>query len=311
MFCSLIISILANKFKINSTVLKAEFSSDKNTIFSSNQRINSKGKLINLDKPLVMGILNVTEDSFYDGGQHISETDYLKQCEKMLTEGAGIIDIGATSTRPGAKLNTATEEAVKLLPVITAIRREFPEAIISVDTYHASVAEMAVDNGAGIINDISGGAFDMNMFATIARLKVPYILMHIQGTPENMQLNPVYQNLMQEVMLYFAEKINQLRQLGVNDIIIDPGFGFGKNLNHNYELLQKLELFSMLNLPILVGFSRKSMINKVLHTTTAEALNGTTVLNTIALLKGAKILRVHDVKEAVEAVKITEMLEQS
>lgn len=288
--------------------MKAKFSSDKNTIFSLKQSINSKGKLINLDKPLVMGILNITEDSFYDGGQHISESNYLKQCQKMLDEGADIIDIGANSTRPGAKLNTATEEAVKLLPVIKAIRSKFPESIISVDTYHASVAKMAVDNGADIINDISGGAFDLQMFATIARLKVPYVLMHIQGIPENMQQNPVYENLIQEVMLYFAEKINQLRQLGVNDIIIDPGFGFGKTLEHNYELLQKLELFSMLDLPVLVGFSRKAMINKVLKTTPAEALNGTTVLNTISLLKGANILRVHDVKEAVEVIKITNML---
>ncbi|MCX6230029.1 MAG: dihydropteroate synthase [Bacteroidetes bacterium] len=257
---------------------------------------------------MVMGILNITDDSFYDGGQHVTVTAALKHCAKMLDEGAAIIDIGASSTRPGAQLMSATEEAVKLLPVITAIRNEFPEAIISVDTYHASVAEMAVDNGAGIINDISGGEFDPGMFTTIARLKVPYVLMHIKGRPENMQQNPVYNNLMQEVMLYFSEKVNQLRALGVNDIIIDPGFGFGKTTEHNYELLQKLEVFSMLELPVLVGFSRKSMINKVLKCKPEDALNGTTVLNTIALLKGANILRVHDVKEAVEAIKITSML---
>lgn len=291
-------------------MLNTKISSDKNTIFSSNQRINSKGRLINLSAPLVMGILNISDDSFYDGGQHVTTSAALKQCEKMLTEGAAIIDIGASSTRPGAKLNSATEEAVKLLPVISAIRNKFPECIISVDTYHASVAEMAVDNGADFINDISGGEFDPEMFATIARLKVPYVLMHIQGRPENMQLNPHYQNLMQEVMLYFADKLNKLRELGVNDIIIDPGFGFGKTTEHNYELLQKLDVFAMLERPLLVGFSRKSMINKVLKTTPEQALNGTTVLNTIALLKGANILRVHDVKEAVEAIKITSMLDK-
>lgn len=286
-----------------------QISSDKNTIFSSNQTINCRGKLINFNNALVMGILNITDDSFFDGGNYIAEAQWMAHASKMLLDGADIIDIGAASTRPGAKLVTADEEANILLPVIRSIRREYPEILLSVDTYHATVAEMAVDNGIDIINDISGGAFDKAMFATIARLKVPYVLMHIKGAPENMQQNPIYENLIEEMMLYFAEKVNKLRLLGVNDIILDPGFGFGKTLEHNYQLLQKLDLFKFHELPILVGVSRKSMINKVLNTSPAGALNGTTVLNTIALLKGAKILRVHDVKEAVEAVKLCGMME--
>ena len=285
-----------------------QISSDKNTIFSTNQTINCRGKLINFNKALVMGILNITADSFFDGGKHITEAQWMAHTCKILLEGADIIDIGAASTRPGAKLVTADEEANILLPVIRSIRREYPEVLLSVDTYHATVAEMAVDNGADIINDISGGEFDKAMFSTIAQLKIPYVLMHIKGTPENMQQNPIYENLIEEIMLYFSEKVNKLRLLGVNDIILDPGFGFGKTVEHNYQLLQELDIFKFHELPILVGFSRKSMINKVLGTTPSEALNGTTVLNTIALLKGAKILRVHDVKEAVEAVKLCEMM---
>jgi len=285
-----------------------QISSDKNTIFSSNQTINCRGKLINFNNALVMGILNITDDSFFDGGNYIAEAQWMAHASKMLLDGADIIDIGAASTRPGAKLVTANEEANILLPVIRSIRREYPEILLSLDTYHATVAEMAVDNGIDIINDISGGEFDKAMFATIARLKVPYVLMHIKGAPENMQQNPIYENLIEEMMLYFAEKVNKLRLLGVNDIILDPGFGFGKTLEHNYQLLQTLDLFKFHELPILVGVSRKSMINKVLNTSPAGALNGTTVLNTIALLKGAKILRVHDVKEAVEAVKLCGMM---
>lgn len=283
-------------------------SRDKNTIFSAKQSINCRGKLINLDKPLVMGILNITEDSFFDGGKHNSEKEWLIQTEKMLSEGADIIDIGAASTRPGAKLITQPEEITIIQKVIKSIRKEFPESILSVDTYNSKVAEVAVENGTDIINDISGGDIDKEMFTTIARLKVPYILMHIKGTPENMQQNPHYENLIQEIMLYFSERVNKLRLLGVNDIIIDPGFGFGKNLEDNYKLMNELEVFHFFELPILVGISRKSMINKVLQTNPSEALNGTTVLNTIALQKGAKILRVHDVKEAVETLKILNML---
>ncbi|NVN94169.1 MAG: dihydropteroate synthase [Bacteroidetes bacterium] len=285
-----------------------QISSDKNTIFSSNQTINCRGKLINFNKALVMGILNITDDSFFDGGKHITEAQWMAHTCKMLLDGADIIDIGAASTRPGAKLISADEEAEILLPVIRSIRKEYPDALISVDTYHSNVAKISADNGVDIINDISGGEFDKAMFSTIAQLKVPYILMHIKGAPENMQQNPIYENLIEEMMLYFAEKINTLRLLGVNDIILDPGFGFGKTVEHNYEILQKLDLFKFHELPILVGLSRKSMINKVLNTSPAEALNGTTVLNTIALLKGAKIVRVHDVKEAVEAVKLCETM---
>ncbi|MFZ4741357.1 MAG: dihydropteroate synthase [Bacteroidales bacterium] len=286
-----------------------QISSDKNTIFSSIQTINCRGKLINFNKALVMGILNITDDSFFDGGSYIAEAQWMAHASKMLLDGADIIDIGAASTRPGAKLISADEEAEILLPVIRSIRKEYPDALISVDTYHSNVAKISTDNGVDIINDISGGEFDKAMFSTIAQLKVPYILMHIKGAPENMQQNPIYENLIEEMMLYFAEKVNKLRLLGVNDIILDPGFGFGKTLEHNYQLLQKLDLFKFHELPILVGVSRKSMINKVLNTSPAGALNGTTVLNTIALLKGAKILRVHDVREAVEAVKLCGMME--
>lgn len=289
-------------------MLNTKNSIDKNTIFSPKTSINCRGKLLNLDKPLIMGILNVTEDSFFDGGKHNSEKQWLIQTAKMISEGTDIIDIGAASTRPGAKLITQDEEIIVIQKVLKSIRKEFPEIPISIDTYYSKVAEISVDNGADIINDISGGDIDKEMFATIGRLKIPYILMHIKGTPENMQQLPLYDNLIQEIILYFAEKINKLKSLGVNDIIIDPGFGFGKSLEDNYKLMNQLEVFHFFELPILVGISRKSMINKVLGCKASEALNGTTVLNAIALQKGAKILRVHDVKEAVETVKIIAML---
>lgn len=289
----------------------SKISSDKNTIFSSNQSINCRGKLISFKKPLIMGILNITEDSFFDGGAYISEKNWLRQTEKMLTEGADIIDIGAASTRPGAKLIDAKDEKNAITKTLKSIRKEFPDCIISIDTYHSSVAEVSVNEGADIINDISGGEIDKEMFATIGKLKSPYILMHIKGIPENMQLNTNYRNITEEIILYFSEKINQLKTLGINDIIIDPGFGFGKTLEDNYKLLSQLEIFHFFELPLLVGISRKSMINKLLNITAKEALNGTTVLNTIALQKGAKILRVHDVKEAVECVKIHEMLNKN
>lgn len=289
----------------------SKISSDKNTIFSSNQSINCRGKLISFEKPLIMGILNITEDSFFDGGAYISEKNWLRQTEKMLTEGADIIDIGAASTRPGAKLIDAKDEKNAITKTLKSIRKEFPDCIISIDTYHSSVAEVSVNEGADIINDISGGEIDKEMFATIGKLKSPYILMHIKGIPENMQFNTNYRNITEEIILYFSEKINQLKILGINDIIIDPGFGFGKTLEDNYKLLSQLEIFHFFELPLLVGISRKSMINKLLNITAKEALNGTTVLNTIALQKGAKILRVHDVKEAVECVNIHEMLNKN
>lgn len=286
-------------------------SRDKNTIFSVKQNINCRGKLVRFDKPLIMGILNVTEDSFFDGGKHNTEKQWLLHIEKMLLEGADIIDIGAASTRPGAKLISKADEISIIERVLKSVRKEYPEIIISIDTYYAIVAKYSIENGADIINDISGGEIDNEMFRTIADLKVPYILMHIKGTPENMNQFAHYNDIIQEMILYFSEKVNKLKLLGVNDIIIDPGFGFSKTLDDNYKLMNQLEVFHFLELPVLVGISRKSMINKVLETNATEALNGTTVLNTIALQKGANILRVHDVKEAVETLKILNMLNKN
>ncbi len=286
-------------------------SRDKNTIFSVKQNINCRGKLVGFDKPLIMGILNVTEDSFFDGGKHNTEKQWLLHIEKMLLEGADIIDIGAASTRPGAKLISKADELSIIERVLKSVRKEYPEIIISIDTYYANVAKYSIENGADIINDISGGEIDNEMFRTIADLKVPYVLMHMKGTPENMNQFTHYNNIIQEMILYFSEKVNKLKLLGVNDIIIDPGFGFSKTLDDNYKLMNQLEVFHFLELPVLVGISRKSMINKVLETNATEALNGTTVLNTIALQKGANILRVHDVKEAVETLKILNMLNKN
>jgi dihydropteroate synthase len=283
-------------------------SQHKNTFFSSKRSLNCGGTLLSLERPLVMGILNLTPDSFYDGGKHKNTNDVLKHVSKMLEEGADIIDIGAVSTKSGAKEIPADDEKNKLIPILNIIKKEYPKTIISIDTYRSEVAKAAVNCGAHIINDISAGSFDKEMFKTISEIQVPYIIMHIQGTPLNMQVNPVYKNVVKEVVFYLSEKVEELKRLGVNDIIIDPGFGFGKTVDHNYELLNNLEYFKVFELPLLVGFSRKSMINKVLNTSPAEALNGTTVLNTIALMKGANILRVHDVKETVEAVKIIEKL---
>ncbi len=283
-------------------------SQHKNTFFSSKRTLNCGGILLSLGRPLVMGILNLTFDSFYDGGKHKSTDDVFTHVSQMLEEGADIIDIGAVSTKPGAKEITTVEEKNKLIPILKVIKKEYPNAIISIDTYRSEVAKAAVDCGAHIINDISAGSFDKEMFKTISELQVPYIIMHIQGTPMNMQKNPVYNNVVKEVVYYLSKKVEELKRLGVNDIIIDPGFGFGKTVEHNYELLNNLEYFKIFELPLLVGFSRKSMINKVLNTTPSDALNGTTVLNTIALMKGANILRVHDVKEAVETIKIVEKL---
>lgn len=282
-------------------------SQQKNTIIYSQRTINCGGKLISLEKPLVMGILNLTPDSFFDGGKNRDIVAAMKHTEKMLAEGAAFIDIGAVSTRPGAAGVTAEEEEYRLIPVLNQIAKEFPDAIISVDTFRSQTAIKAVDCGAQMINDISAGGFDKEMFATIARLRVPYIIMHIQGTPADMQQNPVYNDVVKEIIFYMSDKVGQLRQLGVNDVIIDPGFGFGKTVEHNYELLNNLHCFSFFELPLLAGLSRKSMINKVLGCNPENALNGTTVLNTIALLKGANILRVHDVKEAVEAVRLVGM----
>lgn len=264
-------------------------------------------QIFNMDSmPLVMGILNSTPDSFFDGGKFTSEIQWLEHTQQMIHEGVDIIDIGAYSTRPGAAIVSETEEMERLIKVIKSVRKQFPELIISADTFRASIAQKAIESGANIINDISGGTMDDRMFSAIAKLKVPYILMHIQGTPQTMQHNPHYNNATEEVLAFFDSKLIELKELGVSKVILDPGFGFGKTLENNYQLLGNLEKFTSIGFPLLVGFSRKSMINKVLKIGPTNALNGTTVLNTMALEKGAKILRVHDVKEAKEAVMIVE-----
>ncbi len=266
--------------------------------------INCKGSLIDLSTPKVMGILNITPDSFFDGGKYKNEEEILVQSKKMLDEGATFIDVGAYSSRPGAKHISEEDELNRILPVVELLVRNFPEIIISVDTFRSSVAEESIKAGAALINDISGGKMDEEMFSVIAKLQVPYIMMHMQGKPQDMQLNPIYKDVVTEVISFFAEQLFKLRQLKVNDVVVDVGFGFGKTIAHNYELLQKLSLFKNLEVPILTGVSRKSMLYKLLDILPKEALNATTVANTIALLNGTSILRVHDVKEAVEAIKI-------
>ena len=271
--------------------------------------INANGKLMDLSEPQVMGILNVTPDSFYAGSRGVTNGYILDRCQQILDEGASIIDIGAYSSRPNAQHISAEEEMSRLRTGLELIRKNHPEAIVSVDTFRADIARMCVEEyGVAIINDISAGNMDEQMFSTIARLGVPYIIMHMKGTPQNMQENPQYDHFLKEIFYYFSEKVQKLRDLGAKDIIIDPGFGFGKTIEHNYELMNHLEEFHLFELPILVGISRKSMIYKLLGTTPEEALNGTTALNTIALTKGAHILRVHDVKEAVETVRIVEKM---
>jgi dihydropteroate synthase len=270
--------------------------------------INIKGKLVNLSQPVVMGIVNVTPDSFFNDSRASNIDIALRNTEKHLEQGATFIDLGAYSTRPGAKDIAIDEELQRILPVVEAISKNLPEAILSIDTFRAKVAEECILAGAHLINDIASGDLDEAMFATIARLQVPYIIMHMQGNPQNMQVNPTYTNVTLEVIDYLALKIEKLRTLGVHDVIIDPGFGFGKTIAHNYQLLNRMEALNIFELPILVGFSRKGMIYKTLGTNANEALNGTTVLNTLALQKGAGILRVHDVKEAVECVKLYNMM---
>ena len=271
--------------------------------------INANGRLIDLSEPQVMGILNVTPDSFYAGSRGVTERYILDRLQQILNEGASIVDIGAYSSRPGAQEVSIEEEMERLRTGLELIREHRPDAIVSVDTFRADIAKMCVEEyGVAIINDISAGQMDDRMFATIARLGIPYIIMHMKGTPQTMQTNPQYDHFLKEVFYYFSEKVQKLRDLGVKDIIIDPGFGFGKTLEHNYELMNHLEEFALFELPLLVGISRKSMIYKLLGTTPEEALNGTTALNTMALTKGAHILRVHDVKEAVETVKIVQKM---
>lgn len=276
------------------------------------QYMNVNGKLMDLSHPQVMGILNVTPDSFYAGSRQQTEKDIINRADQIVEEGASIIDIGAYSSRPQAENISPEEEMRRLRTGLEIINRHHPGSVVSVDTFRAEVARMCVEEyGAAIINDISAGEMDPQMFGTIARLGVPYIIMHMQGTPQNMQMNPHYDNLLKEVFFYFSEKVQKLRDLGVKDIILDPGFGFGKTLEHNYRLMNHLEEFSIFELPVLVGVSRKSMIYKLLGGTPDDALNGTTVLNTVSLLKGANILRVHDVKAAVETVQIVQKMKAS
>ena len=270
--------------------------------------INCKGELIDFSSPKVMGVLNITPDSFYDGGCYTKEKDILYQTEKMLTEGATFIDVGAYSSKPGADHISEDEELKRIIPAINAILKEFPKTLISVDTFRSTVARETISEGAALINDISGGTLDKRMFETIAMLQVPYILMHIKGTPQNMQENPTYENITSELISFFANQIYTLHELHVNDVVIDVGFGFGKTIEHNYQLLKDLALFKNLDVPILAGISRKSMLYKPLGISSKEALNATTSANTIALLNGANLLRVHDVKEAVQAINIVNLL---
>ena len=270
--------------------------------------INCKGQLIDLTLPKVMGILNVTPNSFFDGGKYSDENEILFQVKKMLDEGATFIDIGAYSSKPNAEFVTEEEEIARIVPVIQLILKQYPQTLLSIDTFRAGVAKTSIENGAALINDIAAGNLDKKMFEVVAKFNVPYIMMHMRGTPKTMQTMSNYDDIVKEMLFYFSEKIAKARSFGINDLIIDPGFGFAKTLEQNYEVMKKMELFQMLDLPLLVGISRKSMIYKVLETTANEALNGTTFLNTIGLTKGANILRVHDVKEAVECVKLYEKL---
>jgi len=266
--------------------------------------INCKGDLIDLSIPKVMGILNVTPNSFFDGGKYKNEEEIISQVDKMLSEGASFIDIGAYSSKPSAEFVTEQEEIERIVPAIELILKHLPKALLSIDTFRAEVAKASIESGAAIINDIAAGELDDKMFDVIAQYNVPYIMMHMRGNPQTMQSLTQYEDIMKEMMFYFSEKVNRARSLGINDLILDPGFGFAKTTDQSYEVMQKMELFNLLELPVLTGISRKSMIYKTLNNTAQEALNGTTVLNTIALTKGAKILRVHDVKEAVECVTL-------
>jgi len=266
--------------------------------------LNCKGKLLVLDKPLVMGIINITPDSFYEGSRFIEKDEILKQAEKMIEDGADILDIGGQSTRPGGEQISANEELKRVINNIDAIHKYFPQTIISIDTSYSKIAYEAVNAGAAMVNDVSAGNMDEKMLQTVAFLKVPYVVMHMKGKPQNMQQDPTYENVCREVLDFFIAKNDECKKAGIHDVVIDPGFGFGKTIAHNFELLKNLSVFKMLDAPMLVGLSRKSTIYKTLGIGADESLNGTTVLNTIALMNGANILRVHDVKEAKEAVKL-------
>lgn len=276
----------------------------KDSIFWPKPSLNINGELNNLTSPLIMGILNITPDSFYDGGMYEDDKTIFHQVEKMIFEGADIIDIGASSSRPGATIISSKEEITRLKPVLKMINEKFPKVIISIDSFYSETARASADFGANIINDISGGTMDPLMIKTMGELDLPFIMMHMQGNPQTMQKAPKYENLVGEICRFFSEQIKRLEDAGVKDIVLDPGFGFGKTLEHNYQLLADLEDFHLFQKPLLVGLSRKSMIYKLLETQAENALNGTTVVNTLALAKGAHILRVHDVKAAKEASKI-------
>jgi len=270
--------------------------------------MNCKGQLIDLSTPKVMGILNITPNSFFDGGKYKNEAELLERVGKMLNEGASFIDVGAYSSKPNAEFVSEEEEISRIIPVVNVLQKHFPDILLSIDTFRSAVAKACIENGAAIINDISAGKLDNKMLETIAKFQVPYIMMHMKGTPQTMQTFTQYDDIIKELLFYFSERIAAARTLGINDLIVDPGFGFAKTLEQNYEVMQKLELFQMLELPLLIGISRKSMIYKTLDINAETALNGTTVLNTIALSKGAKILRVHDVKEAVESVRLFNLI---
>lgn len=270
--------------------------------------INCKGNLIDLSTPKVMGVINLTPDSFYDGGKLTSEKEILLQANKMLQEGATFLDLGAYSSRPGAQFVSEKEEIHRLLPVIKILLNEFPETLLSIDTFRSNVANESIYAGASLINDISAGTLDDHMFKIIAQHQVPYVMMHMRGTPETMMQNTDYTDLTKEVIYYFSERIAKARSFGINDLIVDPGFGFSKTLDQNYELFNDLELFRHLNVPLLIGISRKSMIQKKIKTTAADSLNGTTALHAIAIQKGVSILRVHDAKEAFETINLLQNL---
>lgn len=280
----------------------------KNTIFSTKTTFNCRGRLLDISSPAVMAIINVTPDSFYDGGKWNSEKELLFHAEQLLKEGAQILDVGGMSSRPGSSVIPESEELNRVIPVIKALNRNFPDTIISIDTWRTKVLMEAADAGASIANDISGGTLDAEYWKVVAQYKLPYVLMHMQGSPDTMQANPSYQDVVREVFEWFKMKIIQLNQLGIHDIILDPGFGFGKTVQHNFQLLNQLHVFRLFGLPILSGLSRKSMICRVLKISAEQALNGTTALNTVALMNGTSLLRVHDVKEAKETIQLIQEL---
>ena len=282
-------------------------STSKGTEFYLKQSLQCGDKMLNVAKPLVMGILNITPDSFYAGSRYDMHELWMAAAKKMLNEGAAILDIGAVSSRPRAAIVSEDEELQRLIPVIKELAFTFPDVVLSIDTYRSHVAVKAVESGAHIINDISAGELDPAMFETIAGLGVPYIMMHMQGAPNHMQDGPVYSDVVEDIKTYFERRLEKLYHYGSVDVLLDPGFGFGKTIFHNYEILRRLNYFSSIGLPIVAGLSRKSMIYKILGTTPEESLNGTTVLHTLALLNGAKILRVHDVREAVETIKLIDV----